>query len=182
MNNTKNKLNNFIYFKRVGIEEITSDTILHHYTSPNGLIGIITEKNIRHTNINCLNDKSEYRYTYSLIKKEILTDSEISSKLKTNNLFSLIESRCNYSTDNKLYDIENETYNKRTYYIACFSTAEDSLPMWNYYTSNGSSLGYSIDFCIEDFNILHKLIITLQKITSSPLVARIYIIFTILFL
>lgn len=151
--NEMNKLNNFIYFQRNGIDKIASDSILHHYTSPSGLIGIIKEKKIRHTNINCLNDKSEYRYTYDLIKKEILADTEISAKLIANNLYDFIKARCENSIDDNLYKIENEIYNKRTYYISCFSLNEDSLPMWNYYTSNGTSLGYCIDIYLEDFKI-----------------------------
>ena len=148
MNNNKNKIDkknqeDFYYFQTEFNIQNNSDEMIHHYTSPQGLIGIFCKKNIWHTNINCLNDKSEYQYTYNLIKTHILPKYE--QILKKHNLYELLNSRCENLVDTKFYKLENEVYFNRNYYIACFSKAKDSLPMWNYYSCNGNSLGYSLN-------------------------------------
>ena len=139
----------FVYFQsEYNVQNIPSCSMLHHYTSSNGLMGIFKDKNIWHTNINCLNDKSEYQYTYKLIKKYILP--KFKKQLKEKHLYNLMINRCSNSIDENFYKMERETFCNRNYYIACFSLAENSLPMWNYYSYNGKSLGYSVDITLSD--------------------------------
>ena len=45
--------------------------LIYHYTSINGLIGIIERKSIWATNILYLNDASELNYSKNILKEEI---------------------------------------------------------------------------------------------------------------
>ena len=115
---------------------------IYHYTSVDALMKIIENKKLRFTECRFLNDKNEFKGL-----------SEILDKIKTN-LNELMQE--NWEEINQLADEEYENnfkmvnksgsilFKKNKYYILSFSTEKDSLPLWNYYTKNMNSWGYSI--------------------------------------
>lgn len=128
---------------------------LFHYTTVQGLFGIIESQCFWLTNMQYMNDLSESSHATKLIK-EILT--ELSKNKKYTDDFSKYLKKAN---DIYLDNSKN--------YIACFTTNGDSLPMWNMYGKNcGVSIEIDLDagynFCnqgclfrdmIYDESILH---------------------------
>ncbi len=51
--------------------ETEDGTILYHFTNQQGLLGIVENKEIWATQIQYLNDTSEYRYTLELAQREL---------------------------------------------------------------------------------------------------------------
>ena len=59
-----------IYYRYIKqIPDIPEDTIIYHYTSPEGILGIIESNSLWATDINYLNDSSELRYIYGLVER-----------------------------------------------------------------------------------------------------------------
>lgn len=115
---------------------------VYHYTSPAGLFSILNNDSIRFSDIQFLNDKSEYIYI-----KEPLGNvfNRISNKLLN---FRLIETIDLWLQN----DFEfNDSYNKYRYYILCTSLKEDDLNMWNYYVKTGKYEGYNLCIDVENF-------------------------------
>lgn len=117
-------------------------TPIYHYTSPEGLEGILTSNSLHFTNIYFLNDKSEMIYTHELLKK-ILPDlqNEINPEL-----LQEINKRADYVTCSNYYNEESEVLFREDFYIASFSTDSDNLALWNNYTKNDNKIGYNIAF------------------------------------
>lgn len=112
-------------------------TDLFHYTSLQGLEGIIQDKELWFTNADFENDVTEGKYTKDLyfkvvedFKKENGLPADLEKFLSDENLFK-IETAYLKDGDNALtgkYEIEIAEF-----YICCFSTEQDSLPMWRCY-------------------------------------------------
>src|SRR5689334_19474832 len=107
---------------------------LYHYTSGQGLFGIINSGKLHCTNVNFLNDPSEQSY-FQQILAIVFAEYE--------------DTRDVYST------LFNESFQKAVLdpfekFIASFSKNPDSLSMWNYYAKgNGYNIGLDIDKIIE---------------------------------
>ena len=91
--------------------------IIYHYTSGQGLMGILSNSEIHCSHISFLNDPSEHEYFDEILAK-------------------LFES--NPDCKSIYYELYNEsyfgiTYSKHDFYVLSFSKNEDSLSMWNYY-------------------------------------------------
>ena len=123
---------------------------LYHYTSPEGLLGILKNRKIWFTESSCLNDESEGKYIYEILK-ENLEDNNFNRDF-VNLVYSWV-------LDNHLDEERESNYQgeKDLYLICSFSTDNDALPLWNYYTKTPSSRGYNIafspmklDFAIRD--------------------------------
>lgn len=107
--------------------------IFYHYTSIDGLYGIIENKCLHATHIDYLNDPSEEEYFNTTIKY-YLDKNEVA-----NNTYSILY--------NNSYESTYDSYEK---YIISFSDHPDSLPMWNHYSKgNGYNLGFRIDNIIN---------------------------------
>ena len=96
---------------------------IYHYTSIGGLESILRNKTLRFTNIKYMNDKDEIIAGLDSIAKDCHASEETRKQLRSaiTNLGMQI-------------------------FVCCFSLKEDSLPMWNYYTKEGNSQGYNIEF------------------------------------
>jgi hypothetical protein len=122
---------------------------LYHYTSGQGIFGILNSGELHCSNVDFLNDPSEKSYFTDLLKV-VLTDSN-----ESNTIYQTLYN------ESYIQSIEDpfETF------IASFSKNNDSLSMWNYYAKgNGYNLGLDIDKVIET-NENSKLYI--QKIELS---------------
>lgn len=117
--------------------KINPQQSFYHYTSSNGLNGILNNKKIWFSNTKFLNDEQERSYTYKLLIDEInkMPNSKLNDGL-----------RCYYDENSKEINNVNTNLFEYDYYIACFSNNKDSLSLWNYYTKSDNSTGYNIEF------------------------------------
>lgn len=135
-----------------------SDTI-YHYTSPQGLLGILENKEITFwfSRYDCMNDISEGKNVLEIYKD--VCEELINEKNMDNDFVKAIkgievdekELFVTYSKDNKMFNAKSSYAEK---YICCFSKNQDSLPMWNYYTKAGRCEGYNIG--VSFFETQHK--------------------------
>ncbi|SHH52245.1 Protein of unknown function [Sporobacter termitidis DSM 10068] len=152
--------------------DIPHDQRVYHYTSPDGLLGIVKDKgvNLRFTRYDCVNDFSEGRDVvrcYDLACRELLKDGQIGvdfyNAIKDIELD--VSAVMSFSIDKHLTLDDREIDIGREYvpllceaYICCFSRDGDSLPMWNYYSKKGVSQGYNVGF---DFGLTERENVTL---------------------
>lgn len=129
---------------------------LYHYTSPEGLIGILGNNKLWFTESGCLNDESEGKYIYSLIQNCIETNltfnidfSEEVRKQIIENRTIINDSKNNVANEEVTKMHEDE---KSKYFICSFSLDKDALPLWNYYTKTPTSIGYNISFSSSKLN------------------------------
>jgi hypothetical protein len=107
------------------------DIILHHYTTPNGLKGIIENREIWSTDIESMNDTKEMKYGIEIINEEInVAEEEFESRLVKDALLSSIREIIN-----------KEKYNV---FVTCFCRDGDLLSQWRGYADGGG--GYSLKF------------------------------------
>ena len=121
--------------------KINPQQSFYHYTSSNGLNGILKNKKIWFSNTKFLNDEQERCYTYKLLIEEInkMPYSKLNDGLK-----------CYYDENSKERNNVNTNIFEYDYYVACFSNNKDSLSLWNYYTKSDSSTGFNIEFDKQD--------------------------------
>ena len=115
---------------------------LFHYTSPAGLLGIISNNSIWFTHYKFLNDKSEKSYCFDLFRQCIENEKHNLKKSFYNILVNqlIVDRNLNYEIFHKEAEYNND------YYIASFSLNGNSLSMWNYYTKTNDKTGYNIKF------------------------------------
>lgn len=121
---------------------------VYHYTSPEGLLGIITNKYIFATDLLYLNDAAEGSYALKLLLSVLEED------------FS--DRKVLYEGIKKEIDgLAKQAPNKYFTYVISFSKGEDLLNMWNYYTKGNSVEGYNVGFDIT--KLAHSLKIKIDK-------------------
>ncbi len=113
---------------------------LYHYCPAEALNEILSSKSIRFSDARFMNDASETNYIYYLLMQYIFNEEA-----------TITDSFMNFLIKNTPaigYDIYRRTNNtaKDQVYIACFSTNQDNLALWNYYTKSQNSIGYNIEF------------------------------------
>ncbi len=117
------------------------ENILYHYTSGNGLMGILNSSELHCSHILFLNDPTEHKY-FDNVLEELFINSEDCKEIYSN-LYN-----------ESYYGI---TYEFHEYYVLSFSKNKDSLSMWNYYSnSNGYNLGFDIESIINRNNTTNK--------------------------
>jgi len=105
---------------------------LFHYTTPEGLIGIVQTTKLWATNIKYLNDFSEVKYTYDLFRE--MTDRIIKSKDSQIVKTFLEQFRKELIPHEMIFDA----------YVFCLSENGDQLSQWREYANRG--IGYAIGF------------------------------------
>ena len=121
-------------------------TSVFHYTSPEGLMGILGRREIFFTDAQFLNDYNERLN----INEDLKTfwsrhrddyDKEFKKLLQ--------EIRIKSYEDNEYANIDGESPDEPyRYFILSTSMNHDSLSMWKYYAKNGSYNGYNLDLFI----------------------------------
>lgn len=108
--------------------------ILYHYTTQDGLLGIIKDKQIWATHTQYLNDQQEYLHALKLIHKEIN---------------AIMQKTANKKHKSLLRDMDKDAYGNESMNICVcsFSEVGDSLPQRRAYS--GTSSGYAIGFSGE---------------------------------
>jgi hypothetical protein len=105
---------------------------LYHYTSQQGLLGILKSNTLWATEIRYLNDASEYIYGTDLIKSII---TERSSKAK--------------GDEKEFFDILDETADVLSefhFFVVSLSEKGDLLSQWRGYTHDGNGFSVGFDF------------------------------------
>jgi hypothetical protein len=103
-----------------------------HYTDIAGLLGILQSGRLWATNYQYLNDASEVRYAYLLAR-------EVSADVAKNRAALSGRAELFYS---QAAAIAPGLY-KETYWLCCFSAAENSLSQWRAY---GGKQGFALEF------------------------------------
>lgn len=140
--------------------DILHEQPVYHYTSPDGLLGIIRDKGItlRFTRYDCVNDLSEGKDVlrcYLLACQKALCAGIINQEFfeAISDIKLDISAVMSFNIDRHLNLEGRELDIGDAYvpmpceaYICCFSLDGDSLPMWNYYSKKGVSQGYNVGF------------------------------------
>lgn len=105
--------------------------IAYHYTTPQGLQGILESKTIRATNARFLSDQSELRHVDNVLLKAI---DEFEPGTLSRAAFRLFEELSS--------DAWKQRLDTHEVYVACFSTQGDRLSQWRAYADDG--LGYAL--------------------------------------
>lgn len=136
------------------IEKCDPDTMLYHYTSPNGLLGILNSSSFWLSDSDFLNDSSESDYFYDVYTT---TNSYKGENRKEDGfkfnawMFSFYHSSSYSNPRQTSHSI------KETRYILSMTLDRDNLNLWSYYTKNAQGIGYSIGMKKEAFERLVRL-------------------------
>ena len=123
------------------IEKCDADTVLYHYTSPAGLLGIFNTSELWLSDSDFLNDSSESDYFYDIYSEA----NQFAGRTRKEDRFKFNAGMFSYYHTSS-YSSPRETANriKETRYILSMSLDRDNLNLWSYYTKNANSIGYSI--------------------------------------
>ena len=115
---------------------------IYHYTSTDGLIGILSNKEIWLGNVDDLNDITEIDYGFDNVIIPLINTSSDISDVNKNKLLELLK-----LVRNKKFSLAkgNDAY-KCDVDIFVFSTSANgnAYTMWNNYTKNENKAGYAI--------------------------------------
>lgn len=129
-------------FEQVILNSVLSKTPpgqpLYHYTTQDGLLGIVQNRDIWATHHQCLNDRQEYLHAKELVREEIqrrLTTAKPGSESFLKVMLSALEPP------------GHEDVNL---YVASFSEQWDSLSQWRAYgaATSGFALGFQCDHLV----------------------------------
>ncbi len=130
------------------------DTILFHYTSAEGLKGIIESNELWATSAYYLNDAAEMFYGYNVLK-EVL-DQWLRKNSRSEDSITLGLARQLRSSFEDLF----EKRLLKPIYLMCFCEGDNLLSQWRAY---GKSGGYSIGF-----KVLPKIGVFGERLTPEP--------------
>ena len=143
-------------YHRDGVVLDKSENIVYHYTSPEGLLGILDNQNVRFTDIKYMNDRSEGVYfikkliEYIEKNKGVFPYAEmIVNALLEDNDYNEIK-RLSVTNVKFKTNLRGKTKSARAF-LFCTCTDPDLLNMWNYYVKNGSYQGYSVGINVSSF-------------------------------
>ncbi|MBQ8860662.1 MAG: DUF2971 domain-containing protein [Ruminococcus sp.] len=155
-------------FKNIGK---CDDLIVYHYTSTDGLLGILENNgspkiSLRFTQYDSLNDTKERQdikdtlVEYCVIQsKKKLISTELVEKIrsiKLNDKITILKKTGESLevNDGEKVEVKELVDNAESFtYLCCFSTNRDSLAMWNYYTKSNNYEGYSLGLAVDDIKI-----------------------------
>jgi hypothetical protein len=120
---------------------------LFHYTSPEGLIGIVTTKMIWASDMLSLNDASEAAYPYRLIG-EVLDANHPNVSEKQRQRFKT--------------QLTDYTFQSYAPFVVCLSEESDLLSQWRAYGNGGE--GFSLEFKFSWLSSLESGGFRLQKV------------------
>jgi len=130
---------------------------LYHYTSQDGLLGIIQNRKIWATNLLFLNDSMEFNYAIQILRESI-EKLEEEKELNQNELHYL------ESSSKKLVKFNTSFYQKYGgVYMCSFSECKDQLSQWRGYCPNGSGFSIGFDFKSSLGNLVEEQDFTLVK-------------------
>lgn len=135
------------------IEKCDKDTILYHYTSPTGLLGILDSSEFWLTDSDFLNDSSESDYFQDIYSQ---ADLYIGNTRKEERFMFNAGMFSYYHTSSYSSPRQTANHIKETRYILSMSLDKDNINLWSYYTKNAHSIGYSIGLKEKAFEHLFR--------------------------
>lgn len=133
----KNTLANNYISKHSAIDSLAGT--FYHYTSPEGLLGILRNRQIFFTDCQFLND---YRERLG-INKELDLFWNQNKGIYEQDFYNLMSNIRISEYEDLYYDINGKNELSR-YFVMSTSKNSDSLSMWKYYAKNGAYYGYNI--------------------------------------
>lgn len=143
------------------IPDVDANSVIYHYTSPEGLKGITENECLWATDINYLNDSSELRYIHQITKSIVKSKKDVWNARFCDSVLNYCEQM------NKRYDMSNRLLfaHKKDVYVISFCLEQDNLSMWKCYTKTSNSMGYNIGFCKDQLvDISNAVNITYGKV------------------
>ena len=134
-------------FPNMNFSLSSNSQLIYHYTSPNGLMGILGNQEFFFTDSQFLNDANERKDINNVLadfwmKYKNIYDSkffDLLSSISVESYEDVIRKRIIYK-NNCLTEINR----KYRYFVFSTSCESDSLNMWKYYAKNDRYNGYSI--------------------------------------
>ena len=105
-------------------QKTDSPRVLYHYTSAEGLKGIIESGKLWATSRHHLNDSSEYRYGFE-IAEDVLSEER------------------NHNLAERVRQSLNTHLVLLNFYLTCFCDSANDLSMWRFYGLKGYSIGFN---------------------------------------
>jgi len=131
---------------------------LYHYTTPQGLLGILGQHTLRATNVRYFNDPNELNYAAELV-------ANVCEGLRSEYPKKSIEQKFLVDFPHHFASLVDE---KNDIYVVSFCENGDLLSQWRGYASNGS--GFAIGF---DTQALKELKVRNDLLIDSPLLQRV---------
>jgi hypothetical protein len=132
---------------RAELERTTPKTkpisTIFHYTTVEGLIGIVESNDLWLTDYEFLNDATELRYGLNLLSSVLKDAAEANRDPRTIELIA--------AWSNKV-----ETPPQDRVCLACFSSDGDSLSQWRGYGNGASAVAIGFDLQRSSFHLLHE--------------------------
>lgn len=131
---------------------------VYHYTSSNGLHGILSSGVLYFTDSLFLNDRNERKNFYLLLREYLKTWNRDQRDILLQRYFRKPDyiTRCLEKTDPAQEEASR-------YFVLSCSEEKDSLPMWNYYTRSADAAGYNIHFETDSL---------IRQLKSHPLLEK----------
>ena len=126
-----------------------NNTLIHHYTSLDGLMGILGSKTMRATSVEYMNDTTEVVYGI-IMAREVVKDVLECHASPTTDEFIVVNAfvKTVQSHIEEFLDTPEARRNGSGYYAVCFCEEHDQLSQWRAY---GGRAGFSLDFNAEEF-------------------------------
>jgi hypothetical protein len=139
------KYQNFVeeQAKRLQAFEVSKDQILWHYTTGNGLLGIIESGTLYSTQVSCLNDSTEVRYGSNVLR-EALLELFRERAIEDPQRMEFVQRYTEASAENPSIPSHAGSH----WFVTCFSRDGDDLSQWRAYS--GGEDGYAIGFRASD--------------------------------
>ena len=109
--------------KNLSDEKINNRVFMNHYTSPEGLKGILSNHELWFSNAKFLNDKTETNYIYSILP----INPDPYDLLLDGKFFGYIRNIADSFLKDDTCDIDDICISPTDFYIASFSQDEDNL-------------------------------------------------------
>jgi Protein of unknown function (DUF2971) len=146
------------------LSKLGSNNIIYHYCSIEAAISILTNKTIRFSDINMMNDAEESQWGYSIFEQaasQILKRDGLTDDFK-----KLIE-----GLDLEFIDVIDRVWSpmgqKILQFISCFSTDGDSLSQWRAYADDGR--GVAVGFRVGELRQLPIQMLDVEYIYENQL-------------
>ena len=110
--------------------------VLYHYTTSQGLHGIVTQKKFRLTHSRHLNDETEGLYGAAAVDRAL---DNIKSTHESSELVQVLSQAMKVALGQDHVPTSGGTF------LGCFSTLKDSLPQWRGYGRYDSSFAMALD-------------------------------------
>ena len=154
MHNRLSKLQNEIRSRLAGFDCDYQGSMIYHYTSPGGLLGILKKTHpitlffTRYDSLNDIKERQDILDSLAAYCRKKQAEGAFSPEFFRDVLAVKPSDNVWISHDEKETANGSEAFQNIPCdtYLCCFSEVPDHLPMWNYYTKTTRCEGYCIGF------------------------------------